>query len=633
MKRFGKILKCIGKAMKLIFIAFCIYLGSLFFRTQSLPAQWLEDRVQERLPENLVFHLGGWAFGFRDGLELTDVKLYDKARKDALSPMVAAESVEVNFLMRRVHVVGAYYDKLPDGYYEDGDYAYGPRSLMTGTPPPWDFRLPRLPKFRLTAERPYILGLKPQTVEGEVTVNPTRAEIDNIKVTWPRMSALPMTVNGYIYFDILKKRLAGECEGLATQAFIRPHLEILDVPVSLPYMDAFTDVKGPIPAYFSWDVNLDTGKTELGLGLHPTLGAYRKVEMRRADGNLKVQVGYREGMMDLDVTIGPITAYDNDGRRLEGGFIVHRRGPKNEVTLEFDAQSDLKLKDLLDIIDCLNDGTLEDFKCETAPKVTVKGFLAAEAERQEANDLKGEIKVEKCSLFNVPLLNAETAYAYQGDEITFTNATAKGSLGGEIEAWAKLKVPALEEDKATVELDITYKRGSVEEVADFFDFDLGDRKGKVEGHVHLTGPLATNMLERCNGYGQVKSEDGHLAQMKLFAGMTAALAEYVPGVGSIVNQNTGSCTFTIEDGVFKTDDLTIEGSLFSISAAGTYDIGKDDLDFTVMMQFTRKDSVLGKYLIRPIMWTFSKLLLEYKVRGPIDNAEWDYQGILDKVGM
>ena len=43
--------------------------------------------------------------------------------------------------------------------------------------------------------------------------------------------------------------------------------------------------------------------------------------------------------------------------------------------------------------------------------------------------------------------------------------------------------------------------------------------------------------------------------------------------------------------------------------------------------------MLGKYLIRPIMWTFSKLLMEYKVRGPMDHAEWDYQGILDRVGL
>ena len=98
MKRIGKILRVIGKAMKLIFIAFCIYTGSLLFRQQELPAEWIEDRLQERLPENLVLHLGGGSFGFRDGLTLTDIKLYDKARKDALSPMVAVERASINLL-------------------------------------------------------------------------------------------------------------------------------------------------------------------------------------------------------------------------------------------------------------------------------------------------------------------------------------------------------------------------------------------------------------------------------------------------------------------------------------------------------------------------------------------------------
>ena len=632
MKRIGKILRVMGKAMKLIFIAFCIYTGSLLFRQQELPAEWIEDRLQERLPENLVLHLGGGSFGFRDGLTLTDVKLYNKARKDALSPMVAVERASINLLTRRVHLVAPYYDKLPDGYYEPG-YAYGPRSQLKEAPPPWDFRLPRLPKFRLTAERPDILGIKPERVEGEVTVNPTRAEINNIKVKWPRQTALPMTVDGYIYFDIAEKHLAGECEGLATQAFIRPHLVILDIPVCLPYVDAFTGVQGPIPAYFAWDVNLDTGKTVLDLGLHPTLGAYRKVPMKRADGVLKIEVWYRDGFMESDIHIGPITAYDNSGRMLEGGFIVHRQGPNDDITLEVDAKSELKKDDILEIIDCLNDGTLDDFKCETPLKVWVKGFLATEDERQAANDLRGEMAVERCEIFNIAMENAQTEYEYKGDELTFKNATAKGSLGGELSAWAKFKLPAMESDKASVELDVNYRKGSVEEVADFFDFDLGDRKGKMEGSIHLSGPLTTNLLSKANGYGRINIEDGHLAQMKLFAGMTSALAEYVPGVGTIVNQNTGSCTFTIEDGVLKTDDLIIEGSLFSISAKGTYDIANDNLDFTVLTQFTRKESMLGKYLIRPIMWTFSKLLMEYKVRGPMDHAEWDYQGILDRVGL
>ena len=631
MKRIGRILLLAGKAMKWSFIAFCVYLGSLFFHQQRLNARWIEDFVQSRLPENLVFHLGEGSFGFRQGLYLGDIKLYDRSREDATRPMVMVESLAVNFLLRKVIVVGAYYDKLPDGYYVDGDYAYGPRSLMKEPPPPWSFRFPRLPRFKLVAERPDILGLKPASAVGYVKITPTRAAIDNITVTWPDRSRLPSKCDGWIYFDIVEKRLKGECEGTATQAQIRPHLEILDIPVALPYLDGFTGVKGPVSAFFGWDVDLDTGHTIIELGLHPILGFYNKVPMRRADGNLRIEVHYENGDMHLELEVGPLTAFDSSGRLLDGRILVHRINDRS--LLEVDAMSELKMDDLLDIIDCLNDGTLSVFECKTAPSVTVKGNLSPRVDRQEENDLSGKIEVRDAKLMGIDIHDVRTDYTYKGDTVTFTNAFARGSRGGEVSALFALHVPGCEADRATADIDVVYRNGSVEEVADWFDFDLGDRKGRLQGDFHCTGPLATNMLERMDAHGRVKVEDGHIAQMKLFAGMTKALADYVPGVAMIVNQNTLSCDYTVKDGIFRTENLLIEGSLFSISAAGAYDIANDNLDFTVRLEFTRKESILGQYLIRPILWPFAKLLLEFKVTGPIDEARWDYLGILDKVGL
>jgi len=71
--------------------------------------------------------------------------------------------------------------------------------------------------------------------------------------------------------------------------------------------------------------------------------------------------------------------------------------------------------------------------------------------------------------------------------------------------------------------------------------------------------------------------------------------------------------------------------LFSISAHGEYSIPQDNLDFTVRVQIMRKDSILGKYLIRPILWPFTKLLLEFRLEGPIENPKWDYISVLDRI--
>jgi hypothetical protein len=58
---------------------------------------------------------------------------------------------------------------------------------------------------------------------------------------------------------------------------------------------------------------------------------------------------------------------------------------------------------------------------------------------------------------------------------------------------------------------------------------------------------------------------------------------------------------------------------------------KDDLDFVVRVRFMRDDSILGKYFIRPITWTFSKLLMEFKVTGSLDEPKWKYISIVDRV--
>ena len=163
-----------------------------------------------------------------------------------------------------------------------------------------------------------------------------------------------------------------------------------------------------------------------------------------------------------------------------------------------------------------------------------------------------------------------------------------------------------------------------------FGMDVGDRHGIVEGCVDLSGPLASNAVERLNGSGRISCSNGHLAQMKLFAGLTKLLADYVPGVGYIVNQSDASADFTITNGVFKTENLFIEGGLISLKGWGTYDIGKDELDFTVRVQFLKNESLMGK-LVHPVTWPFTKLLLEFKASGSLEEPKWDYISILDRI--
>ena len=70
--------------------------------------------------------------------------------------------------------------------------------------------------------------------------------------------------------------------------------------------------------------------------------------------------------------------------------------------------------------------------------------------------------------------------------------------------------------------------------------------------------------------------------------------------------------------------------MFSIRATGTYDIPADKLDFTVRLQLLKNDSFLGK-LVHPVMFPFTKLLLEFKVTGSADDPKWDDISVLDRI--
>lgn len=63
---------------------------------------------------------------------------------------------------------------------------------------------------------------------------------------------------------------------------------------------------------------------------------------------------------------------------------------------------------------------------------------------------------------------------------------------------------------------------------------------------------------------------------------------------------------------------------------GTFDIAKDELDFTVRTQLMKDESVMGK-IVRPITWVFSKLLLEFRLTGSCDNPRWKYISVIDRV--
>ncbi len=619
MVKVKKTLSILWKIVKVLFLVLFIFLGSLFFREQRLPTSWFNGLSDRLATTNIVFQCDDLAFGFRHGLRVSGIRVYDRTRKDFLTPMISVRTLLISPLSRKVLVVEPQVLRLHDGYYETNNYRERSRRL--------ELTFPKIPTFHLTIDRPNILGLTPQRVTTRVKVQSTCLDFSEIHFDWPD-GAHQTNLDGVFCFDLVKQRATGEVHGESSQSRIRPLLVALDIPSSLSYMDAFTEVTKPVLARGTFDVDLTNNDFRMHLDLKPTMGRYNGVPMSHAEGTLDLYTFVRGTNFNIKLDVDLPVARDPDGQKLAGHLTMNMSN--DLVRLAYDVTSELAFRDALEIADFMDPETLDVVVCETKPVVTVKGRSGVSAADAGYNNLTFTAKLARGSFMDLQLRDLETEFSLVGEQMNFSKIEARGKKGGRYKGTATVIFPGYDERRLTFATRIDCREGSLEELADVANFELGDISGKIDGWCELSGPAQTNSVSKWNGKGSIKISDGHLAQLKLFAGLTKILAEKVPGVGFLVNQSSASADFTIKNGVFYSDNILIEGGFISLKAGGTYDIERDDANFTVLVQFLKKDSVLGNVL-HSVTWPFSKLLLEFKATGSLDNPQWEYISILDRI--
>ena len=158
-----------------------------------------------------------------------------------------------------------------------------------------------------------------------------------------------------------------------------------------------------------------------------------------------------------------------------------------------------------------------------------------------------------------------------------------------------------------------------------------DVVGESECKLQFRFPRSmTNNYEVLNGHGHVEIRNGQLMRMKGFRGLLKAMPKIAPAISWFTDSTQATSDYVIENGIVKTDNIYIEGSMFSIKMYGQLDTKTGELDYTVRVQFTKKDSIVGKVL-HPLTWPFTKLLLEFRLTGTAEDPQWEYISVLDRV--
>ena len=640
LKFFGKVIKY---AFLFLLCALVLALIAVTFFEQPVPKRVLAKLTDSLSSDEWLVSVDSASFRLSYGLKLRGLKVFNR-RKPAAAPVLSAKMADFKLdlgtlpwsaktLVRHVTITELDSPRLGDGYYIPDSIEFPGQPDFKEKDEPLELSLPNVNPFGVTLIQPNILAVAPKFVEiSHVSVTERTITASGIHLQWSDADTI-MPLDGECTLDLDAQLVKGEMHGFARQHNIRPLLVALEVTNSYAFIDSFTQVTAPVKASCTFEVNLRNSDLHLLLDLHPTGGRHNNIPLKNADGQVDIRVFVRDTFQNARIVVGPVSANLSDGHALSGTVIYENTNDIGYVIFK-DIKSSTSLSNALAIADVMNDGTLDCLSIATPPRISLSGILAVDPAHAATNRLDGTLAFERGSFFSIPLTNATTEFHVRGTDVSFSNAQATAPHGGTVSGEGRISIPDFKQEKASFTVAVKSEGVALTDFAEIFKFDVGDKHGTIFGNVTLSGPLQTNISSRICGAGHIECRDGHLAQMKVFAGLTDYLAKHVPGISSFVNQSRGTMDFSLTNGIFRAENIRIEGGFFSIHSSGTYDIPNDKLDFSARVTLTKNEGFFAT-LATPITWPFanlSKMLLDFKIFGSLEQPEWKYnRNLMDRL--
>ncbi len=611
----------------------------LRFTELSVPESALERLSLKVSSEDWLVRFGSVKWSFPGRIRINDLRVLNRKKAEA-KPFASADEVLLrlslsNFLrkpekiLKSVTVTGLVMPRLPDGYYIPNSIEFPGSTDFMETDSPLELEIPDIHPFRLTLVEPDILDLKAKRVTvSSVSAKENVLRFDEVRVMFPDRDA-SMEVNGRCELNIPKQRIYGSVHGQARQNNIRPMLQALDIANSYQFIDAFTGVTTPVDAGCRFEINLRNSDLRIFLDLNPSGGAYRGVPLKSAQGNIDIRIFVRERFQNAHITVGPVDARIANGTYMTGTVFYENTNDTGYVSFK-NIRSTTSLSNALAVADVLNDGTLDCLQPETDPVITLDGIMAVDPAHAKSNRIDGTIAFDKGKFFGISLKKAFAEFLVRGENVSFRNVKAAMPHGGDIKGSGNISFPGFKAETSSFKVAVESDGASLTDALASLGIESGSMHGTVSGKVEFGGPLTTALVSSVNGKASIVLKDGHLARLNMFAGLTGYLAKNVPGVSALVDQSDAEIECTIENGVIHASKIQISGDVFSISGRGTYSIPEDKIDITARVRIFKNDSIIGR-LANPITWTFSKLLLEFKVSGSVDDPKWEYISVIERL--
>jgi hypothetical protein len=621
-----KLLKILGRLLRaLCWLLLLLAIGAaavLYVLENGLPACAV-SRISERLSdEEVMVEIDRITFTPGGGVNLHDVRA--APRKLAGESFGSVEKINIRLALspfiehsariRSVTLRGVEMPRHPRRIFRKL------RELERETKPEQPRRrLPHLEPFRLTVENSCVIALRTSRTTATVGMHDPLIRFSDITLHWPERTP-PMSLSGGLEVNLATEVLSGTVAGEAFPDDLEGFLAELGARTAIREMNRFTELPKPSAAECDFSASIKTGEFMLNLDLAIGACRYRGVPLDYAAGNIRA-------WETNHITRVKITGFSaaNASGKLEGDLLYDEEN--ESVTLR--AASTMDHNDALAMIHILTHGELEPLQPESPPVVSAEGIVAVSTNSTVRHDLTGRVRMREGVVFGLIVSEASADYHVQGDRAYLNDVRGATPAGGAVSGKAEFAIPDSSGLPPSVTAQVKLDRVDLSDIARVFSV-TNTKAGECFGDMRLSGVMGTNQLHTVNGSGHFRISQSRIIRLKFFAGLTDYISNNVPGISSIVDQSDFSMDFTIQDGVLASDNFLVEGSVFSIQGKGTYDLAQDNFDMRVHVALFRQKSFAGR-ISRLVTFPFKKLLLEFRVFGSLDDPQWSYVSILERI--
>jgi len=621
LKFFGHLIK--GLFWMMLLIALCAII-LLYILENGLPQPAVRKVCEKISDDNIIVQIDRITYSLSRGLRFHGISA--EPRKLASESFGTAEDIIIDFSISpfiensnritRVTLQGIEMPHHPRNIFRKL------RKLKQGEkkePEKPRKKIPTLEPFKLTIENSNIIGLEVAKTTAVVAMHDPVMKFTDVTLKWPDTS-YNMQIKGEVEVNLDTEILNGAAKGETFPENLLNFLAELEADSVIREINLFSEINTPIKGDSKFDASLKNGDFAVDVAVDIHECAYRKVPLLYARGFIQAW-GTNTSTW---VKISDLSTANKTGT-MEGNLFYD----EERACVELKASSTMDHNDVVTIIDILTHGELDPVKPVKPLSVTASGVVSTEINGPVPHNLNGKITMGAGEVFGLRITEATSDFRIQGDHAYFDKVSGTTPSGGIVLGDADFTIPPDPKLPPLLLADVDFSKIDLSDLAKVFSI-TNSKAGECSGKMQLSGIPGTNQLQTLNGEGSFEIINGQLNRLRLFAGLTDYLTKNVPGVSSIVDQSSCSLNFIIKDGILSSRNFSIEGDVFSVKGKGTYDIAKDNLDFVVHVGFFKEKTIAGR-ISRIVTFPFKKLLLEFKVFGSIDNPDWSYVNILEKI--